>query len=388
MSSVTLEDVSVAFDGVPALDSVSLSIEAGEFFTLVGPSGCGKTTTLRAIAGFETADAGSVSIGGEDVAGVPPENRNVGIVFQNYALFPHMSVRENVAYGLRYRDPPGGGSTEERVAELLDLVDMDGMGDRDPESLSGGQQQRIALARALAPGPDVLLLDEPLSALDARLRERLRVVIREIQQELGITTIYVTHDQSEALAISDRVAVVSDGRVEQVGPPESIYRAPATRFVAAFVGDNNLLAGVVVSSDPPRVALDARSGPADRSDETVERSGVASSFERSDVTVPVDSPHATGRAVTLSIRPESLSLVESGSRDGDSRITFPATVSTAEFMGDAYRVHCEWGGRELLVKTDADEPPDGDVRLAVDPEDVTVLDEPRASSRPVEADDD
>ncbi|QSG07946.1 ABC-type spermidine/putrescine transport system,ATPase component [Halapricum desulfuricans] len=373
VSDVALEDVSVAFGGVPALESVSLSIEAGEFFTLVGPSGCGKTTTLRAIAGFETPDAGTVAIGGEDVAGVPPEDRNVGIVFQNYALFPHMSVRENVAYGLRYRDPPGGGSTEERVAELLDLVDMDGMGDRDPESLSGGQQQRIALARALAPGPDVLLLDEPLSALDARLRERLRVVIREIQRELDITTVYVTHDQSEALAISDRVAVISDGRVEQVGPPESIYREPATRFVAAFVGNNNLLEGVVVSSDPPRVALDARSGPAGRSD----------------VTVPVDIPHATDRAVTLSIRPESLSLVESGSSpEGDSRITFPATVSTAEFMGDAYRVHCEWGGRELLVKTDADEPPDGDVRLAVDPADVTVLDEPQASSRPVEADDD
>jgi len=358
VSSVTLRDISVAFDGVPALADVSLSIEEGEFFTLVGPSGCGKTTTLRTVAGFESPDTGTVSIGGEDVVGLPPEDRNVGIVFQNYALFPHMSVRENVAYGLRYRDPPGEVATEQRVAELLDLVDMAGMGDRDPEALSGGQQQRIALARALAPGPDVLLLDEPLSALDARLRERLRVVIRDLQQDLGITTIYVTHDQAEALAISDRVAVIADGRVEQVGPPETIYREPATRFVAEFVGDNNFLAGVVVSADPPRVGLDPRSDGA------------------SGTTIPVDDVSGVGREVTLSIRPESVSIAgdaERQSAGAAGSITLQVTVSTVEFMGDAYRVHCEWRGQELLAKIDADDPPSGTVTLSFDREDVTLL---------------
>ncbi|MEF8976748.1 MAG: ABC transporter ATP-binding protein [Halapricum sp.] len=362
MSGVTLRNVSVAFDGVPALEDVSLSIDEGEFFTLVGPSGCGKTTTLRTIAGFETPDSGTLAIGDEDVVGFPPEDRNVGIVFQNYALFPHMSVRENVAYGLRYRDPPGEISTDQRVAELLELVDMDGMGDRDPAELSGGQQQRIALARALAPGPDVLLLDEPLSALDARLRERLRVVIRDLQQDLGITTIYVTHDQAEALAISDRVAVISDGHVEQVGPPEAIYREPATRFVAEFVGDNNLLDGTVVSTDPPRVGLD----PA--SDGTL------------GTTVPVEGVSGVGQEVMLSIRPESVSLVEhdgsSPSDDVTASITLTATVETVEFMGDAYRVHCEWQGQQLLVKTDADEAPTGTVTLSFDSDDVTILEEP------------
>nr|WP_315910302.1 ABC transporter ATP-binding protein [Halapricum hydrolyticum] len=369
MSDVALREVSVAFDDVPALEDVSLSIETGEFFTLVGPSGCGKTTTLRTIAGFETPDSGRVEIGGEDVAGVPPENRHVGIVFQNYALFPHMTVRENVAYGLRYRDPPDGKSTGERVTELLELLDMKGMGDREPEELSGGQQQRVALARALAPGPDVLLLDEPLSALDARLRERLRVVIREIQQELDITTIYVTHDQSEALAISDRVAVIADGHLEQVGPPEAIYREPATRFVAEFVGDNNLLDGVVVSTDPPRVSLDPGGGLAE----------ATTTAHGSGTTIPVDGVSDTNREVTLSIRPESLSIVEDGSsRLGGSNgpITLSATVETVEFMGDAYRVHCEWQGRELLVKTDADEPPSGTVTLSFDPESATFLEAP------------
>ena len=349
MTGVELTDVSVTFDGVPAIESVSLSIAEGEFFTLVGPSGCGKTTTLRTVAGFETPDAGVVEISGRDVAGVPPEDRNVGVVFQNYALFPHMSVRENVAYGLRYRDPPGDVSDEERVTNLLELVDMAGMGDRDPEELSGGQQQRIALARALAPGPEVLLLDEPLSALDAQLRERLRVVIRDLQQELGITTIYVTHDQAEALAISDRVAVMHGGRVEQIGPPEDIYREPATRFVAEFIGDNNLLEGTVVSTNPPKVRLSA----ADSHQETI---------------IPVDSLPAASEHVTLSIRPEDVRL-----GDESAPITLSATVETVEFLGDTYRVHCRWNGQSLLVTYAGDSAPAETVTLGIDPEDVAVV---------------
>ncbi len=245
MTSIRLRDLSKSFDGVDALRDVSLDVDDGEFFTLVGPSGCGKTTTLRAIAGFESPDEGTVRFGETEMAGVPPEERDVGIVFQNYALFSHMTVGENVAYGLRFRDPPGGQSDDERVAGLLELVDLPGFQDRNPDELSGGQRQRVALARALAPGPDVLLLDEPMSALDARLRQDLRTQVKRIQSELAITTVYVTHDQEEALAVSDRVAVMNDGRVEQVGTPEAVYREPETRFVAEFLGENNVFAGEV-----------------------------------------------------------------------------------------------------------------------------------------------
>ncbi|WP_225334713.1 ABC transporter ATP-binding protein [Halomicrobium urmianum] len=364
-AGVAVEDLTVRFGGVTALRDVSLSVENGEFFTLVGPSGCGKTTTLRAVAGLESPDAGRVRIGGRDVTGRPPEERDVGVVFQNYALFPHMSVRENVAYGLRFADPPGGATTEERVTELLELVDMAALADRDPEQLSGGQQQRVALARALAPGPDVLLLDEPLSALDAQLRQRLRVRIRDIQRDLGITTIYVTHDQAEALAISDRVAVLQDGRVEQVATPETVYREPASRFVAEFVGDNNVLDGVATGDGRVRVdgvsASEASGGSSDSSD------GV-------DLPLPSGADVEPGDGVTVAVRPEDLAV--GGMHDGAATAdgaTLTATVRTAEFLGDAYRVHCEWRGRDLIVKTAATDPPAGAVELGVAADDVCVL---------------
>ncbi|WP_049997011.1 ABC transporter ATP-binding protein [Halococcus sediminicola] len=355
-SGVELENITVEFGGVTALDDVSIAVAEGEFFTLVGPSGCGKTTTLRAVAGFETPTAGEIHIDGERVTDLAPEQRDVGVVFQHYALFPHMTVRENVAYGLRFRDSPDNLSNRERVDELLALVDMEGMGEREPTQLSGGQQQRIALARALAPGPDVLLLDEPLSALDARLRERLRVTIREIQQELEITTIYVTHDQSEALAISDRVAVVDDGTIEQVATPETVYRNPSSRFVAAFVGENNLLDGEVTSATPPRATVE----------------GVA-------IALPETASLAVGQSVTLCVRPEVIAF---GEENDDSRptneshesgTTLTATVEHREFLGDAYRAHCSWNGQSLLVKTDGRDPPDGTVRLRIDAADVHLL---------------
>ncbi|EMA47522.1 ABC transporter [Halococcus morrhuae DSM 1307] len=347
-AGVALDNITVEFSGVTALEDVSLSVDEGEFFTLVGPSGCGKTTTLRAVAGFEEPATGEVHIDGGRVTDLAPERRDVGVVFQHYALFPHMTVRENVAYGLRFRDPPGGVADDERVDELLSLVDMAGMGEREPEQLSGGQQQRIALARALAPGPDVLLLDEPLSALDARLRERLRVTIREIQQELGITTIYVTHDQSEALAISDRVAVVSGGRIEQVAPPETVYREPQSRFVAEFVGENNLFDGEVTATAPPRATVD----------------GV-------EIALPESAAVDTGDSVALCVRPEVLSLGENDTASNATTLT--ATVEHREFLGDAYRVHCSWNGRSLLVKTDSREPPEGTVTLTVDTDDIHLL---------------
>ncbi|MFB6170206.1 MAG: ABC transporter ATP-binding protein [Haloarculaceae archaeon] len=322
MVEVHLSGVEKAFGETTALADVSLSVADGEFFTLVGPSGCGKTTTLRLVAGFDDPTRGTVRFDDRDVAGVPPEERDVGIVFQNYALFPHMNVRENVGYGLRFREPPGGDERA-RVDELLDLVGLSGMGERDPTELSGGQQQRVALARALAPGPDLLLLDEPMSALDARLRERLRREIRDIQTDLGVTTIYVTHDQEEALAVSDRVAVMSDGRVQQVGTPQSVYRTPATRFVAEFVGDNNLFPGTVVGRESGRVTVDV--GP-------------------TEFVVETDATPAAGESVTVCVRPEAFGVDASTNR-------VEGTVANAEFLGASTRVWLTWSEGELLVRT-------------------------------------
>jgi thiamine transport system ATP-binding protein len=343
--AVELDGVTKRYGETTAVDDVRLRVREGEFFTLVGPSGCGKTTTLRLIAGFEAPTAGTVRFFGESVAGVPPEDRDVGVVFQNYALFPHMTVGENVAYGLNFADPPNGVTRDERVADLLELVDLPDAADRDPENLSGGQQQRVAMARALAPGPDVLLLDEPMSALDARLRERLRVQVRRIQSELGITTIYVTHDQEEALAVSDRVAVMRDGAPEQVAAPRTVYREPATRFVAEFVGDNNVFAGRVAAVEEGAAAVDVGG-------ETL-RVGLD---EATDV--------AVGDRLTFCVRPEYLRI-----DGGESRLA--ATVASAEFLGETTRVTLDWGGRDLVVRTL--DPLSGEVVVGFDPGDAHVI---------------
>ncbi|KKF39690.1 spermidine/putrescine ABC transporter ATP-binding protein [Halorubrum saccharovorum] len=350
--AVELDGVTKRYGETAAVDDVTLRVREGEFFTLVGPSGCGKTTTLRLIAGFEEPTAGAIRFSGESVAGVPPEDRDVGVVFQNYALFPHMTVGENVGYGLNFADPPKGMSRSERVDELLELVDLPDAADRDPESLSGGQQQRVAMARALAPGPDLLLLDEPMSALDAQLRERLRVQVRRIQSELGITTVYVTHDQEEALAISDRVAVMRDGRPEQIAPPRTVYREPSSRFVAEFVGDNNVFAGRVVDVEGDEVGRELRIAVVDVGGETL-RVGVDEGVE---VTV--------GDHLTFCVRPEYLRIDE-----GESRLT--ATVASAEFLGETTRVTLDWGGRDLVVRTR--DPLSGEVVVGFDPEDAHVI---------------
>jgi thiamine transport system ATP-binding protein len=350
---VAIDGLTVGYDGVTALEDVSLTVEDGEFFTLVGPSGCGKTTTLRAIAGLESPDRGTVSIGGRDVTGKPPEDRDTGIVFQNYALFPHMSVAENVGYGLRFAEPPGGVSADERVAELLGLVGLDGFGDRDPTELSGGQQQRVALARALAPGPDVLLLDEPMSALDARLRERLRRDVRDIQQELGVTTVYVTHDQAEAMAVSDRVAVMHDGRVEQVGEPRDLYRRPRTRFVAEFLGENNVFDARVV---------------------TTRRGNERTAGETEGLTVRVgDVDFVLSRVekrsddrLTFCVRPAALEIDA-----GENRLT--GEVVDSEFLGETTRVWLEWEGRRVVAALE-DPPETGSLTVGFDPGDAWVLD--------------
>ena len=384
---------------------VDLAVEDGEFFTLVGPSGCGKTTTLRLVAGFDAPTRGAIRFDGREMTGVPPEGRGVGVVFQNYALFPHLSVAENVAYGLRFTDPPDGERTEERVASLLALVDLPDSGPRDPGELSGGQRQRVALARALAPGPDLLLLDEPMSALDARLRERLRLQIKRIQSELGITTLYVTHDQEEALAVSDRVAVLSDGVVEQVGTPQAMYRRPETRFVAEFVGDNNVFEG---QARPGRTAGGSgrsnslagsdRAPPVETEGET--SAGGDTGSQRGEGrtgmthTVPVDIAGSTvpvrtdrqvppGATVTFCVRPERMTVLGRGddgtggdAADGDARghtaVTLDATVSNAEFLGESTRTFLRWEGQELTVRTP--DPLSGDVRVGFDSTDAHVVD--------------
>ncbi|MFQ6090668.1 MAG: ABC transporter ATP-binding protein [Candidatus Bipolaricaulia bacterium] len=324
MVEVRLEHITKKFGGTVAVEDVTFTAREGEFLTLVGPSGCGKTTILRLVAGFEQPDSGEILFDNRSVLRDPPEARRVGMVFQNYALFPHMSVAGNVAYGLRFRRSP---DKRERVRELLRLVDLEGLERRSPGELSAGQRQRVALARALAPEPRLLLLDEPLSALDAKLRERLRLEIRRIQQRLKITTIYVTHDQEEALAISDRVAVMSPGRIEQLGTPPEVYARPATEFVASFIGRGNLLAGVVTAvGDGVRVRL-LPEGP--------------------EVRVQAEGDYRPGQEVRLLIRPERIRLddsLENGLR---------GRLRGVEFLGDTLWAYLDCNGSELRVKLPA-----------------------------------
>ena len=263
-ADVELRGVTKRFDGVVAVDTLDLRVRVGEFLSLLGPSGCGKTTTLRLIAGFERPDEGVVLIGGADVTRVPPYRRAVNTVFQSYALFPHLEVLDNVAYGLKQRGLPRPERAA-RAREMLELVRLPGVEKRKPSQLSGGQQQRVALARALVMEPRVLLLDEPLGALDLKVRRQLQIELKRIQETVGVTFVYVTHDQEEALAMSDRVAVMNAGGIEQLGTPREIYDSPATRFVASFIGETNFIRrdGRVVAVRPERVQVrrDGSAGP-------------------------------------------------------------------------------------------------------------------------------
>src|SRR5882672_2821088 len=255
MAFLEINDLRKSFGPLHVVQNFELAVQRGEFVSFLGPSGCGKTTTLRMVAGFEQPTSGAIRIDGREITHLRPNQRKVGMVFQSYALFPNMTVAENVAFGLKVARRPAS-EIAPRVTEMLRLIKLPDLGGRYPYQLSGGQQQRVALARALAIKPQVLLLDEPLSALDAKIRVSLREEIRTVQRDLGITTIYVTHDQEEALSMSDRIVVMSDGRVEQIGTPSEIYNAPRTRFVASFVGTLNILRGRVIDAATGRITID------------------------------------------------------------------------------------------------------------------------------------
>jgi spermidine/putrescine transport system ATP-binding protein len=320
MPDIRLERVTKVFKDTPAVDDVSLEIDQGEFFSLLGPSGCGKTTTLRMIGGFEEPTSGSIYLGGADVTGLPPYKRDVNTVFQSYALFPHLNVFENVAYGLKRKKVPGD-EIGRRVEEMLELVDLAGFGPRRVNQMSGGQQQRVALARALVNRPQLLLLDEPLGALDLKLRKQMQLELKRIQSEVGITFIYVTHDQEEAMTMSNRIAVMNAGRFEQVGAPQDVYELPATAFVASFLGASNLLAGRIESADDDvaKVALGAGGT----------------------ISLPVDRlPHPSGE-VEVGVRPEKLNIRASGTDAPDAGDNVvDAVVRASTYVGVSTSYEC------------------------------------------------
>jgi putative spermidine/putrescine transport system ATP-binding protein len=341
---VRMEGLSRHYGPVVALDRLDLTLQPGELVALLGPSGCGKTTTLRLIAGLEDADAGSITVGGKDITRLPASKRDMGMVFQAYSLFPHMTVRQNVAFGLRLRRV-AGAQRDQRAMDMLDLVGLSSQADRYPNQISGGQQQRVALARALAIEPQVLLLDEPLSALDAKVRAQLRDQIRRIQLEVGITTLFVTHDQEEALAIADRVGVMREGRLDQLATPTDVYSRPATSFVAEFVGLTNRLPGTVSGAtvtvrgrDLPLVDLATPPGP-----------------------------------VTALVRPEAVTLASDSSGESGP---LTGTVIASTFLGATSRVTVDLGDITILAQlatSDATALPAGSrVTLTIRPDPVLV----------------
>jgi putative spermidine/putrescine transport system ATP-binding protein len=322
MAFLEIEDLQKTFGGARVVQDFNLAVEKGEFVSFLGPSGCGKTTTLRMVAGFEQPDTGRIVIGGKDVTGLRANQRKIGMVFQSYALFPNMTVAENIAYGLKIAKRPRAERTE-RVAAMLDLIKLPRLGDRYPTQLSGGQQQRVALARALSVNPEVLLLDEPLSALDAKIRISLREEIRAVQRKLGITTIYVTHDQEEALSISDRIVVMSEGRMEQVGTPFEIYNHPRTRFVASFVGTLSVLQGQVVDAAGGRVAIDGQ--------EVFAARGLGHL--------------TTGKKHSFALRPEAVSL----GAGVDGRNSLRGTIEQVSFLGSIIRIRVNLKENSVLL---------------------------------------
>jgi spermidine/putrescine transport system ATP-binding protein len=365
-SSVTLEGVTKRFGDFVAVDDLDLELGGGEFFTLLGPSGCGKTTTLRMVAGFEQPSAGRVLIDGDDVAGLPPYKRPTNTVFQSYALFPHLSVGENVAFGLK-RKKVSGDEIKQRVEAELARVGLASEVNRRPSQLSGGMQQRVALARALVNLPKVLLLDEPLGALDLKLRKGLQVELKRIQREVGITFVYVTHDQEEALTMSDRIAVMNRGKVEQVADPETVYERPATTFVAGFIGVSNLMPAKVsqASGDRARVALDA---------------GVEIEADANGL--------ATGERCHAVVRPEKLRIDRADQNSQNGWPSVEGMVESSVYLGTATQIVVRLAGDVpmTVLVPNADEAERGrlpgggaNVRLSWAPEHIHLVRESNVS---------
>lgn len=332
MAFLNLENLKKSFGTNTVVHDFNLAVEQGEFISFLGPSGCGKTTVLRMIAGFETPDSGAIELNGNDIVNLKPNQRSIGMVFQAYALFPNMTVAQNVSFGLRVSGKRKA-EIDATVSEMLSLIRLEHLADRFPYQMSGGQQQRVALARALATKPQVLLLDEPLSALDAKIRISLRQEIRAIQQKLGITTVFVTHDQEEALSISDRVVVMHEGRADQIGTPFDIYNRPASRFVASFVGTLNMLEATI-------------SEPADNS---IELDGNKITL-RDDLT-----HHAKGKSLTLALRPEAVSL--EARKNHDTSVN--AIIEDVHFLGSVIRTRVSLGTNRLSFDSfnDPTQPP-------------------------------
>ena len=359
MATVELQDVSKAYGAHRAVSGLTLTVASGECLALLGPSGCGKTTTLNMIAGFIEPDAGDVRVGGRPMAGVPPHRRDTGMVFQHYALFPHLTVFDNLAFGLVMRSTPRAEIVE-RVGAALTLVHLTGLERRYPRELSGGQQQRVALARALVIRPAVLLLDEPLSNLDAQLRHEMRLEIVEIQKSLGITTVFVTHDQEEALVIADRIAVMRDGLVEQVDAPATIYRRPRTPFVARFIGEANFLPGRVLGREGARLVVTTDAG---------ERLVAAD-----------DAPRPPGQRVVAMVRPEKVKLALAPPAGGENSVK--TVLRSLAFMGSVTRYHLALGDATLTASLHdvahlAGLVPGSPVYAAWRAEDCLVLDDAR-----------
>ena len=336
MPEIHIEGLVKEFGEQRALDDVGFSVRESELFTLLGPSGCGKSTTLLSLAGFHTPERGTIAVGDDTFfdasrrVDVAPERRNLGIVFQSYAVWPHMTVFANLAFPLKVRKLKRKAIAS-RVRDTLELVEMADYADRYPHQLSGGQQQRVALARALVYSPSVMLLDEPFSNLDAKLRERARMWVKDLQKTLGLTTVFVTHDQDEALSMSDRIAVMNAGRIQQIGTPEDVYRRPSNRFVAEFVGRVNLLAGRIASNDGGMLVVD-----------------VADSRHRLTLAAPPGAPLAPN--VTVAVRPEAVALMPSDAAVNGTN-TWDADVESVAFLGDHYEYKLSAGSIPLLVQT-------------------------------------
>ena len=326
---VYLENLVKKFSDVVALDNVNLRTKNGEILTLLGPSGCGKTTALRCIAGFLKPDQGDIYLGDERVTDLPPEKREIGMVFQSYALWPHMTLFDNLAFGLRIRHLPKT-EIERKVSEALEMVRLSGLERRYPRQLSGGQQQRVALARALVIEPRVLLLDEPLSNLDAKLREEMRFEIKELQRRLGITTIYVTHDQAEALVLSDRISIMSQGKIMQVGPPNEVYDHPANKFVAGFIGLTNFMDGIVENFEPEKNEA-----------KVTTKDGLVIYAYAKNIT--------KGQKVTVSIRPERIRLIEPGAEEGKN--IFEGLVLKLAYLGSIVDYRIQVGEHTIRTQT-------------------------------------